>query len=122
MNNYEEAKKISLNRQQKAGERNHESVVLKCQVFLGKHIALGRGDGSYWQIDWDSASTMHPPWAGIGYDFKEYFLKNSSFCAVNTIFINDVPVRKDRDFAWNEMESLLLAIFIENINKALKDL
>lgn len=102
---YEEAKNISRDRQQKADKyQNYTSVVLKCKVRLGKHIDLGTGGGRDWQSNWHSASTMHPPWAGIGYDFKEYCLKNSNFCVVNTVFINDVPTKKDANLTWKEAQ------------------
>ena len=102
---FEEAKKISRNRQQKADKyKNYTTVVLKCKVRLGKHTDLGRGEGDGWQTNWHSASTMHPPWAGIGYHFKEYCLKDSSYCVVNTIYVDGDAIKKDVNFTWTEAQ------------------
>lgn len=109
---YDEAKQISRNRQQKADKyRNYTSVVLKCRVHLGKHIDLGKGEGSDWQASYHSASTIHPPWTAVlDYPFKEYCLKDSRYCVVNTIYINGDPIKKDVNFTWREAQQSISSL------------
>ena len=99
---YDEAKKISNYRRHKDDKRC--TVVFKCQVYLCRHCNLGTGTGNSWQDDYDSASTMHPPWAKITYDFKEYCLKDSKHCVVRSILIDDKPIRKDKRFTWGDAQ------------------
>ena len=64
----EHAKKISEYRDRQNRSRDEHAVVVKCQVYMGlhKHLAVkSNAVKSGWQISYDSACAMHPPWAGI---------------------------------------------------------
>ena len=63
----EHAKKISEYRDRQNGSRDENAVVVKCQVYMGLHKHLAAN--SDWQIFYDSACAMHPPWAGITVTF-----------------------------------------------------
>ena len=106
-----EAGRISLNRDSK-GPHREKKVVLKCLVNLGNHIFLDSGDGSDWQNKYDSASSMHSPWAGIETDFKEFCVKNSKRCVVNSIILNNIKVLKEQDMTLNEAHEELKNIVI----------
>ena len=102
----EEAGSISLNRDHKGPPRK-KKVFLMCLVNLENHIFLDSGAGSDWQNEYDSASSMHPPWAGIEADFKEFCVKNSKRCIVTSIIINEINVLENLDISLNEAEEVV---------------
>ena len=97
----EQAKNISKYRDKNC------TVVFKCQVNLRNNIDLGRGDGGDWQLHKDSASSIHPPWANINHDFKEYCVKSSNDCVVTSIFIDDTVIRKNENMTWGDAENII---------------
>ena len=102
---YGEANCVSKYRREK-GDRN-STVVFKCQVNLGHHINLGKGDGDGWQLHHDSARSIHPSWANISHDFKEYCLKDASNCVVTSIYINGKTIKKDENMTWGDAERVI---------------
>ena len=100
---YNKAKRISKNRQ-KLNDSN--SVVIECQVYLGKHRDLGNKSEDTWQKNYDSASSMHPPWCGLG-TFKEYCLKDSKKCLMKTLYMNGEPIKKDANMSWGEAQQVI---------------
>ena len=98
----ENAKRISYHRDPRLNQKN--AIVFQCQVNLGRHIDLGHASGGYWQGAYDSASGIHPPWPGVNQDFKEYCLKYSKDCVVESIYINDYIIKKDENMTWGDAE------------------
>ena len=103
---YNKAERISRGRRTKDGDPN--SVVIECQVYLGKHRYFdGNKCNTAWQEKYDSASTLHPPWCNIKTVFKEYCLKDSSKCIMKTLYMNGVPIKKDAEMSWGEAQRVI---------------
>ena len=96
------------------GDLRPTKVVFKCRVNLGKHIKLGQNDSSDWQLDYDSASSMHPTLEGIEKDFMEFCVKDSKNCVVTSIIINEKPIVKNRTMTWEAAQEEIEKIDDEN--------
>ena len=65
---YNQAENISRERNDPNDKPN--SVVIECKVHLGRHYNCNVDSDKYndtWQKEFDSASTMHPPWCCLLY-------------------------------------------------------
>ena len=123
---YDHAKSISKNRFGKNAADN-PPVVIECQVYLGKHLNLGKRVDEDWHKEYDSASTIHPPWPNVlEIDFKEYCLKDSRCCVMKTLYMDDVPIKKDANMTWGEAQHVINLLgpkpTPENFEEAMKKL
>ena len=85
---------------------------MKCLVNLENHVDLGKETCSAWQEEYDSASCMHPPWAGIEKEYKEFCVKSSGCFVVTSIIFNNIEVLKEHDLSFKEAQEEVKKIVI----------
>ena len=73
---------------------------------------MDREAGIAWQKNHDSASSMHPPWAGIEKEYKEFCVKRSGCFVVTSIIFNNIEVLKEHDLSFKEAQEEVKKIVI----------